>query len=300
MTVSADFGIDKEYESKDGKNKFKAEIKGKFNGTFNSGSVDMSATAGMCFEGKLSFGPISASLENTCLAQGSARVTAAKNVLAFSACGAARPRRGRRPRSATRPRRRSSAASSGWWARSSPTRATSTPGTRRPARRRRALPGVSLGSGLDAAMIAVTRRGRAAAGGAARAGRRGGGGSGRGVRDRARRRLRVHPLGGRQHDLRVRRAPAAPGAGRSSRSRARRGCSRSRARTSCRSRRCRRRCAASGSSGTVKPIPGQTVRLREVGPNVSAPLGELRGREGHAALQAGVRSRRDAAGSSPT
>jgi hypothetical protein len=31
---------------------------------------------------------------------------------------------------------------------------------------------------------------------------------------------------------------------------------------------------------TVKPIPGQTVRLRELGPNVSAPIGVLRGRSG--------------------
>jgi hypothetical protein len=33
-------------------------------------------------------------------------------------------------------------------------------------------------------------------------------------------------------------------------------------------------------SYTVKQIPGQTVRLREVGPNVSAPLGTLRGSKG--------------------
>jgi hypothetical protein len=87
VTATAELGRDWELKSEDEENALKTELKGTFSGTFASGSVDFQAKAGLCFAGKLSFGPISKEVESTCLAAAQARLTGNSKTLTVSACG---------------------------------------------------------------------------------------------------------------------------------------------------------------------------------------------------------------------
>jgi hypothetical protein len=86
VTVLADFGKDEEIKSKDGNNKLKVSLKGKFGGTIDDKGVDLTSSSSVCFEGSIKFGPITGSVESTCLAQANAKVTAKKGVIAASVC----------------------------------------------------------------------------------------------------------------------------------------------------------------------------------------------------------------------
>lgn len=277
VTTSAELGKDWSFETADKKNSLKAELKGTFNGTFNSGSVDLSAKAGLCFAGKLAFGPIATEVSSTCLAQAQARLSANDKALAVSACG--QIDLGLWTGSIGYARKMGilnglPGSKAEWIGNSCDFAAWHTSASASQV----GSPGVSLGSGLEATVIGVVGQG-----GAPRIALKGPGGAvvpaavgdsivrGDGyvvipstgenttyvvlARPKAGR-WTVEPAAGSAPVVSVKSAEALPEPSVTAKVHGKR------------------------ISYTVKQIPGQTVRLREVGPNVSAPLGTLRGSKG--------------------
>ena len=213
----------------------KYAVKVGINGVVDKTGADFTGNGQVCFEGKLKVWTYEREQEKTCLVDSTLRFSSKQKQTAFTACGRIDlgftkhfgwgikyPADGKPPKIDVIA---GSCDVDEWHA--------------APASAAQAIGGahsLSVGRGLDAAVIGDPGRRWRAARGAARPGRRCRARAGERERDRPRRRLRADPLAGRQLDLRRSWPSRRPAAGPSSRSPARRRSKRSARPTRCRTR----------------------------------------------------------------